>query len=216
MSTKSPACRLVMVVYAGTGAVERVTAAMAVADIATLIIAPADGGVALDAAGVKPLVDLAQSNNVAALLADNAALACTLKADGVHLTWSEDVAARYAEAREILGSRFIAGADAGHSRHTAMALGEANADYIAFGIPPHVEDRDAACEGRLEIVAWWAEIFQLPVVAFDVESVDDAAGLVRAGADFIAITMPSAVPPSKIAGWLRPFLAAIAHHHAPV
>jgi len=35
-------------------------------------------------------------------------------------------------------------------------------------------------------VAWWAEIFEVPCVAF-AETADQAAELARAGADFIAL-----------------------------
>lgn len=209
MSNTSPACRLALVAHPGPGAEERVSAALAAADVASLIIAPAICGTPLDARGTKPLVDLAQSRNVAALIADDTYLARTLEADGAHLTWSEDIVARYREAREVLGSRSITGADAGRSRHTAMELGEANADYIAFGIPTHVGDRDTAVARRFDLVEWWAEIFAPPVVAFDVENVEDATLLARAGADFVAITLPRTLPPEKVADWLRPMLGAL-------
>jgi thiamine-phosphate pyrophosphorylase len=68
-----------------------------------------------------------------------------------------------------------------------MSLGEAGAEYVGFGIPPHVEDRAAAAERRLELVAWWSEIFEPPCVAFDVDTVEDAAALAAAGADFVAV-----------------------------
>ncbi len=220
MSTSPPDSRLVLLVHPGAGAVDRVAAALTAANVATLIIAQGKGGDLLDAGEAKTLVDLAQAKNVAALISDDAQLARVLKADGVHLTWSEDVVARHAEVREFLGPRFITGADAGTSRHTAMELGEANADYVAFGIPSANSadagfDRDGACEFRIGLVDWWAAIFQPPVVACDVETAEEAAELARAGADFIAVTLP-AIAPANIADWLRPFLAALAQKNAPV
>lgn len=152
---------------------------------ASLLIA--GGAEALTAAAARPLVELAQAKDVAALIEGDAQLARTLRADGVHLPWSKDIAARYAEARDILGTRFIVGADVGRSRHDAMSIAEDGADYIGFGIPPHVEDRLAAADRRLELISWWSEIFEVPCVAFDVESAEDAVMLAAAGADFVAM-----------------------------
>ncbi len=162
---------------------------LASAPIAALLIA-ADGS-SLDAGRAKPLVDLAQARGIAALIEADAALARTLRADGVHLPWSKDIVARYGEAREILGGRFIVGADAGRLRDDAMTLGEAGADYVGFGIPAHVEDRQSARARQLELVAWWAEIFEPPCVAFDVDTVEDGARLARRGADFVALKAPA-------------------------
>jgi len=162
---------------------------LASAPIAALLIA-ADGS-SLDAGRAKPLVDLAQARGIAALIEADAALARTLRADGVHLPWSKDIVARYEEAREILGGRFLVGADAGRLRDDAMTLGEAGADYVGFGIPAHVEDRQSARARQLELVAWWAEIFEPPCVAFDVDTVEDGARLARRGADFVALKAPA-------------------------
>lgn len=177
--------RLYVVAAAGTDP-QALAAVLAAADVAALLIAPgADGG--LTAASARPLVELAQPRGIAALIQNDAGLARALRADGVHLTWSRDIVARYGEARDVLGTRYIVGADAGRYRHDAMTLGEAGADYIGFGIPPHVEDRVSAAERRLELIAWWSEIFELPCVAFDVDTVEDAGALAAAGADFVAV-----------------------------
>jgi thiamine-phosphate pyrophosphorylase len=153
---------------------------------ATLLITANAAG-ELTAQAARPLVELAQAKDIAALIDGDAQLARTLRADGVHLPWSKDIAARYAEARDILGTRFIVGVDVGRSRHDAMSLAEEGADYIGFGIPAHVEDREAAAARRMELISWWGEIFQVPCIAFDVENPDEAVALAAAGADFIAM-----------------------------
>jgi thiamine-phosphate pyrophosphorylase len=198
--------RLYIVVGAGTApaVVERL---FVLAPVAAVLIAP--DGAPLDAARTKPLVDIVQARGVAALIEGDAALARTLRADGVHVSWSKDVLGRYGAAREILGARFIVGADAGRMRDDAMTLGEAGADYIGFGIPAHVEDRETARERQLELVAWWAEIFEPPCVAFDVESIEQAANLASAGADFVALTAPLGTP-SELARWAEEATRAVA------
>ena len=177
--------RLYVVAVAGADP-QQVAALLDAAGAATMLIAAGAEGV-LSAATARPLVELAQSRDVAALIEGDAQLARTLRADGVHLPWSNDVVAQFSEAREILGTRYIVGGDVGRSRHDAMTLAEEGADYIAFGIPPHVEDRATATARRLELIAWWGEIFEVPCVAFDVDSGADAVALAAAGADFIAM-----------------------------
>jgi thiamine-phosphate pyrophosphorylase len=167
---------------------QQVAAHLDAAGAATLLIAAREGS-GLTAAEARPLVELAQKKDVAALIEGDAQLARTLRADGVHLPWSKDIAARYVDAREILGTRYIVGVDVGRSRHDAMSFAEDGADYIAFGIPPHVEDRASAAERRLELIGWWSEIFEVPCVAFDVDSAEAATALAAAGADFVAIRL---------------------------
>ena len=73
------------------------------------------------------------------------------------------------------------------------ALAEAGADYVSFGAPPHLTDRDKARGRREELIAWWAPLFEVPCVAFDVETPDEAAQLAAAGADFIGVALPGAL-----------------------
>ena len=185
--------KLYVVAVAGTDP-RQVQALLEAAGAATLLIA-AGGGVALSAAAARPLVELAQAKDIAALIEGDAQLARTLRADGVHLPWSKDAAARYGEAREVLGTRYV-GIDVGRSRHDAMTLAEEGADYIGFGIPSHVEDRSAAAARRLELVSWWSEIFEVPCVAFDVDDVEDAMALAGAGADFLAMRADAGMTPA--------------------
>lgn len=175
---------LYIVVEAGATAGDRLAAVLASCDVPTVLIT-ATGEDSLDAAVAKPLVDLAQANGVAALIDDNAALARTLRADGVHLNMSKSIVARYEEAREIVGSGCIVGASAGKSRHDAMELGEVGADYIAFGAPAGLRDREGAEQRRRDMIVWWAELFEIPCVAFDVADPGTAAELASLGADFI-------------------------------
>jgi thiamine-phosphate pyrophosphorylase len=175
---------------------------------AALLITPA-AEKPLTAQGARPLVDIAQGRGIAVLIEGDAALARALRADGVHVPWSKDVVARYGEAREILGQRYIVGADAGRSRHDAMELGEAGAEYVGFGIPAHVEDRDAARGRRLYLVEWWSELVEVPCVAFDVETPEEASALARARADFIAMRAPSAASPDELRRWAHDIVQAL-------
>lgn len=200
--------RLYLVIEAGT-APETAAALLDAVGVAALLVAPA-AGKALDVAAVKPLVDLAQGRNIAALVQGDAQLARTLRADGVHVPWSKDVVEQYALAREIVGGRFIVGVDAGRSRHDAMTLGEAGADYVGFGIPAHVEDRETARARRLDLVEWWSEIFEVPCVPFDVDDGEDAVALARAGADFVALSVSAETSTADLQRWAADIDAAAA------
>ena len=194
--------QLCLVIDSGPTARERLLAALAAAPIASVVLRGA-AGAPLDARAAKPLVELLQAKGVAALIEADARLARTLRADGVHLTWSRASHAAYDEAREILGARAIVGVDAGASRHDAMELAEAGADYIAFGIPDDAEDRSAALNARGGMVAWWSEIFEIPCVALDVDDVAEACALYSIAPDFMAITIAAGLSAAEVGNLVR-------------
>lgn len=176
--------------------------------VATVILDP-DPTNPMAAPELAPAVSAIQALGIATLIAGDAALARVVKSDGVHIPPSKAATAAYREARDILGTRFIAGIDAGRTRHDAMTVGEEGADYVAFGIPAHVEDRDTARTRRLELIAWWSEIFEIPCIACDVDTPEDARDLAAAGADFIAVRVPATLLTSGAATYLLPFATAI-------
>ena len=209
MATHGKGPDLYVVIEAGETAVARLSAALAAATVASVLIRPAPGKT-LDARAARPLVELAQSKGAAALVADNAMLSRALQADGVHLDGaaleSDALEEAFRDAREIVGGRAIVGVRTGRLRHDAMVMAEAGADYIGFGL---TEGDDGQSEGetRADLVDWWSEIFEIPVVAFDAATAADAAELARIGADFVAITLPTGDTPAAtathVANWAR-------------
>ncbi len=103
----------------------------------------------------------------------------------------------------------IVGADAGRTRHDAMEIGEAGADYVAFGIPPHVEDRARAAERQIDLVSWWSELFEIPCVAFDVADAAQAERLVGVGCDFISVTIKTDELPGEAVARVGAFAEAL-------
>ena len=126
-----------------------------------------------------------QERGVAVLINDRPDLAAELGADGVHIGQSD---ACYAKARALLGPDAIVGVNCHDSRHLALDGGEAGADYVAFGAFFPTETKDAAARAEPELLAWWQEMVELPCVAIGGITVDNAAGLVEAGADFLAVS----------------------------
>lgn len=78
--------------------------------------------------------------------------------------------------RAAVGAEAILGTRCDGSRHAAMETAEKGADFIAL-----TADED--------LIAWWADLFEVPVVALGgpALSPDDAVRLAEAGADFIAL-----------------------------
>ncbi len=206
-STSQEPTQLMLALEAGDGALERLAAARGAGAVASVVLR-APGGQALTAAQAAPLVAAGQRAGIAMLLDTDAELARTLRADGVHIPASEAALPALQAARAWVGGRTIVGVDAGQSRHDAMSLGEAGADYVAFGIPAFAEDRDDAIEHRLDLVAWWAEIFEVPVVAMDVTDTEAARELAAAGADFVCLTIPSGTTVADVAKLVADTLAA--------
>jgi thiamine-phosphate pyrophosphorylase len=87
-----------------------------------------------------------------------------------------------------------------------MAAGEAGADYIAFG--PFGGPDEAA--PAAELITWWSELMELPVVAEGTITAENCLALVRAGADFLAVGAAVWDNPSGPADAVRALNAAIA------
>lgn len=206
-------CELSLIVDIGAQPAPRLSeilaGLLAAAPIASVTFKYPDAGAA-SPSSIKQLVEITQRASTAALIADDPALARIVKADGVHVSWSKNPAATYRAARDDLGARLIVGVDAGRSRDDAMTLGEAGCDYVAFGIPSHVADRETAEARQIELIEWWSEIFEVPCVAFDVDDAGQAARLADAGADFLAIALDVEAAESDPAAWLAPFAQAAA------
>ena len=187
---------LIVEAMPAAASIERVKAALQAARFASVLIVAA-GDQALDAGLARPFVEAIQAADAAALIDNDAQLARTLRADGVHLRASSALEARAREAREILGARYIVGAEAA-SRHDAMMLGELGAEYVAF----------ASGEDQIDLVDWWAEIFEIPCIALDVASPEAAIDLAHAGADFIAFRFDCTASAADVQDRVRAFAAA--------
>lgn len=192
-----PGTGLYLVLDTGAGAGERLAAALSAAAVAAVLLRLRPE-LAPDIDGLRALIGLSQARGAAALIEGDARLARTLRADGVHLPASPDIEKQYAEARDILGNRFVVGVDAGASRHDAMALGEAGADYIGFTI-----DGGPGVLDGLDMIRWWAEIFEIPCVALGIASPAQAQAALDAGADFIGLHLRNALSPAAAAELTR-------------
>jgi thiamine-phosphate pyrophosphorylase len=140
---------------------------------------------------VETLRPVTQERGIAFLIEDDYQNAKALGCDGVHLNSADN----YKEAREYLGTDYIVGVDCGISRHDAILVGEAGADYVAFNNRrplPEIEDPDVREfeEGGpkgLELLTWWQTMMTPPCVSMDDIPIDAVKSHANAGADFIAM-----------------------------
>ena len=147
------------------------------AEIACVLIRRGGLEAAAEDARIQALILPAQARDVAVLLEDDAALAATLKCDGVHLN---DPAA-FKAARQVLGPNSIVGVGCGGSRHDAMVASENGADYIAFGSldPPQAPEA--------ELIGGWQTLMTVPCLALGARNLVEVGALARAGVDFVAL-----------------------------
>jgi thiamine-phosphate pyrophosphorylase len=132
----------------------------------------------------QPLQRICADAEVAFIVNDSIALAKRLGADGVHLGQGDgDIR----EARDALGPNAQIGRTCHDSRHLAMDAGEAGADYVAFGAFYPTTTKPSDYRPDPAILSWWASIFEIPCVAIGGITPANAAPLVKAGADFIAV-----------------------------
>ena len=133
----------------------------------------------------EPLQAICAAHDVAFIVNDDMALAKRIGADGVHLGQGDGDPK---EARRLLGPGAQIGITCHNSRHLAMEAGEAGADYVAFGAFFPTSTKDVEHRADPEILTWWQGLFELPCVAIGGITPANAAALVEAGADFLAVS----------------------------
>ncbi len=137
----------------------------------------------------KNLISKLQSHNIAVLLEDDD-LVTKHGADGWHLAL-DDLKSFEALCQKRTGDEII-GVLVGASRHNAMSLAEGGADYVAIEITPRPAQPVKAETEEEEFkspptINWWVSLFETPVVAWNIKSIEEAVSATEEMADFIAL-----------------------------
>src|SRR6185312_4674866 len=156
-------------------------AAVAAGDVAAVLLRLADADERSLINRAKALCPVVQGKDAALLIEGRADLVARAGCDGAHLTGID----AFNDALETLKPERIAGAGGLASRHDAMTVAEAGADYVMFG-EPDADGARAAFAQIEERIAWWAEVFELPCVGY-AAALEEVGALVAAGADFVAL-----------------------------
>ena len=133
----------------------------------------------------ETLLPLCNRFDVAFLLNDRPDLARKAGADGVHVGQQDTP---YKEARAILGPDASIGVTCHNSFHLAIEAGEAGADYVAFGAFYPTATKDAPTRAEPDLLQSWSMMTTVPCVAIGGITAANAAPLVAAGADFLAVS----------------------------
>lgn len=126
---------------------------------------------------------LCQNAGATFIVNDDVALALEVEADGVHLGHTDgDIAA----ARRRLGAKRLLGASCYNRLELAAPLIAAGADHVAFGsVYPSTTKPDAVRAGLGLFAA--ARALGVPLVAIGGITLDNAAPVIAAGVDAIAV-----------------------------
>lgn len=176
-------------------------------DVAALQIRLKDQPDQVIAAAVDALSPIAQARGVAVILNDRPDLAAKLGCDGVHVGQSDTP---LKDARRIMGPDAMIGVTCHDSRHLAMEAAEGGADYVAFGAFFPTTTKEAPTEAEPEILTIWQQFMETPCVAIGGINADNAAGLAKAGADFLAVSAGVWAHPQGPAAGVKAIEAAIA------
>ena len=179
-----PAPRLYLVTAPVTDAAacaSALGAALKAADVAAVLVRLAASDERTQINRIKALAATVQDAGAALLLDGHVDIVVRAGADGAHLAGIE----AFQAALSTLKPQRIAGCGGVATRHDAMSAAEGGADYVMFG-EPDADGQQPSFEAVLDRVVWWAEVFEVPCVAY-AASLDEVEALARAGADFIAI-----------------------------
>ena len=127
---------------------------------------------------------LCRIHNALFIVNDSVELACELDADGVHLGKDDgDLVA----TRKVLGPGKLIGVSCYNEIGRAREAVSQGADYVAFGSFFSSSTKPQALRAGAELLQIAASEFALPVVAIGGITMDNAARLIAAGADAVAV-----------------------------
>lgn len=187
MADAETACQLYLISPPdlGDNFPDRLASALSAGPVAAFQLRMKDADDAAVIAMAERLMPICADNDCAFIVNDRVDLCAQLGADGVHLGQDDgDIA----DARATLGRDVQIGATCHDSRHLAMEAGEAGADYVAFGAFYGSETKETTHRPDPELLSWWSTMFVLPCVAIGGITPDNAQPLIKAGADFIAVS----------------------------
>jgi len=167
------------------GFCEQLDAALAAAPVACLQLRVKDiEDSALIQIG-EVILPICHRHNCLLLVNDRPDLAHKIGADGAHIG-QDDM--DYFSSRELLGGDAIIGVTCHNSKELAFDAARSGADYVAFGAFFDTPTKTPKTRAELEILTWWHEAVEIPSVAIGGITTQNAAEVISAGADFIALS----------------------------
>jgi thiamine-phosphate pyrophosphorylase len=132
----------------------------------------------------RQLKDLCEAHGALLLINDDVELARAVGAHGAHIGQEDE---RLAEARALLGKRAVIGVTCHDSLALALAAEGGGADYVAFGAVFTSPTKPQARRAPLALITEARRRLRVPICAIGGIEADNAAHVVAAGADMLAV-----------------------------
>lgn len=132
----------------------------------------------------KELLTVTRKYGALLIVNDHPSVALEIGADGVHVGREDPPVA---EARALVGPDMIIGASCYGDVDKAVEAVAAGADYVAFGTPFPSPTKPKRTDISLDIFQAVKQRVSVPVVAIGGITLDNAAQVIGAGADAIAV-----------------------------
>ncbi len=142
----------------------------------------ADDDAILSAA--KILQPICRSHNVQFIINDAAHLIKEAGADGAHIGIDDG---EVAQVRAAIGEEVVLGVSCYGSIDRAMEAGEQGADYVAFGAFYPTTTKTPRARPKPDLLTQWVSIATPACVAIGGITPHNAAPLIEAGADYLAV-----------------------------
>lgn len=142
-----------------------------------------DGGVRAWAEAARAIAAACRAAGARLIVNDDPVLAAEVGADGVHLGRDDGTVA---EARARVG-RALVGVSCYDSLERAVQAENEGADYVAFGAMFPSRVKPAAVRASHELLSQARARLRIPIVAIGGIDLGNAAGVLRAGADAVAV-----------------------------
>lgn len=135
-------------------------------------------------ADASKLVELCHRHGAPLIINDDIQLAASVKADGVHIGRNDG---SLKEARKQLGTTAIVGVSCYDDPQRALEAQANGASYVAFGSFFPSLSKPGAVRATPQLVADIREQISLPIVGIGGITVENAAALLTAGVDSLAV-----------------------------
>lgn len=132
----------------------------------------------------KELLSLCKQHQVPLIINDNAELAYTIGADGVHIGKDDG---GVAAARKTLGSKAIIGLSCYDNINIALQAVNNGVDYVAFGRFFPSSSKPLAAPAHIETLREAKKQINIPIVAIGGILPENGLQLLAAGADVLAV-----------------------------
>ena len=182
--TKAPdRCRIVLIALPELEAA-RIVSALAGGDVASLILPQWEMDDDVFQLHAEKIVQAAQEQGVAVMIAGEPRIAARCRADGVHFEGPRQALAELVAKHQ---GKLMVGAGGATTRDEALELGEAQPDYLFFGrfgydAKPEPHPRN------LKLGQWWAEMVQIPGIVLAGSDLASVGQVAATGAEFAALS----------------------------